>query len=107
MATVSRAEAAALQAVLRIIGGELTNTREFDGWTPCPTCGRLAPPSIYGRPASCLGCTERECGEYLDELTARVSRRMAKARYYALLRDNDGKPILPALSYRDWRRLHA
>lgn len=95
-----------MAAVLAHFPGALPAPPSPEGWTPCPRCGRLTPPSIYGRPASCLPCTEAECGEYADELAARVSRRMTRNAYYKLPRDSDGKPILPAITYRRWKQLH-
>lgn len=72
---------------------------------PCPSCGTDTPVSLHGGPSLCLPCTEADIGEYADELAMRVSRKMIKSRFYKLPRDLDGRPILPSLSYRDWRKL--
>lgn len=93
-----------LPELLAALAGELVVPVGMDTWAPCPTCARLTPPSVYGRPALCRRCTEDEIGEYADELVARVSRGMTRKAYLALPRDDDGRPILPPMSYREWRR---
>lgn len=72
----------------------------------CPTCG-CATSSAQSGPGLrlCLQCTEAEVGERLEDLTRRMSRRMTRNAYAKLPVDNDGRAILPALTYRAWRAL--
>lgn len=94
-----------LAELLAAFDGELIVPVGMAGWAPCPVCGRLTPRSVLDRVALCRACTEAEIGEYADELSARVGRRLTRKAYQALPRDSDGRPILPPLSYRAWRRL--
>lgn len=44
----------------------------------CPACGTPTDPSIYGRIALCLLCTEQECGEAYEQVRARAIKAVTK-----------------------------
>lgn len=68
----------------------------------CPGCGVQTPPSILGRRAYCLPCSEASCGEKLWALTRRVSHKLTRNQWAKLETSDD----VPRLSYRTWRKRH-
>lgn len=78
--------------------------REWDGRCPACGCATRSNRSGTGR-RLCILCSEADAGEPADELAARVSRHLPRASYLKLPRDSDGRPVLPSLNYRAWRKL--
>lgn len=93
------------ERVAELLGGGTVHHDPEPGPASCPTCGTPTGRASTGHVMLCLSCTCAEIGEYADELVMRVSRKMTLRVFLALPRDHDGRPVLPSLSYRAWRKL--
>ena len=89
-----------LAEVMAALGAELILESCPPDWQPCPTCGRMTAPSLYGRRALCPVCTAAEAGASAYDLAVCRAHGISLKRW----REMDGEDGLPSMTYREWRR---
>lgn len=94
------------EEIAAAFGLELTESTALESARTCEWCGTHKTLTWRVDHFTCELCWQGGGGEYDDELTMRVSRHLERRAFSNLPRDRDGRPILPALTNKAWRKLH-